>query len=496
MLLRGLISAICLLPPTILMGASLPAIVRWVESTPRGVSWWGLLYGGNTVGAVFGCLLAGFYLLRVYDTAVATFAAVAINWRWRLVSFCAGREVAEPAALACEEPRQERRGGSVAADEPASRVAGVCDDRPFGRLRAGRGSGVDAADGHAAGRHGIRVLDHPGGVSDRAGAGQRRPDRWLLRWPKLRNARLALGWCQMLLTRGDRLDRVHDRRFPALLADQPAADDQPLVHLPARLVRCLWAILPADAAVGREFPAGAGGGPGAGPGEDPGRVVGGIYAANTLGAIVGALAVSLVLMPWIGTQDPSACCCCAIGGERVVACWRRTLGDRPAAAGLAASGWWRGCWPGSVDAVPGELIAYGRRMAVITRAIRRSSIRGRGAQFLGRDLAAGTTARPRSTSTATWKPPPSPYDMKLQRMVGHLPALLHPNPKSVLGIGFGAGVSAGTFTRYPGIEKITVCEIEPVIPPTSTRYFRRARLRRVAQSATRTSCSTTRGITC
>ena len=64
-----------------------------------------------------------------------------------------------------------------------------------------------------------------------------------------------------------------------------------------------------------------------------------------------------------------------------------------------------------------------------------------------------------------------PYDMKLQRMVGHLPGLLHPNPKSVLGIGFGAGVSAGTFTRYPGIEHITVCEIEPVIPPTSTRYF-------------------------
>jgi spermidine synthase len=61
--------------------------------------------------------------------------------------------------------------------------------------------------------------------------------------------------------------------------------------------------------------------------------------------------------------------------------------------------------------------------------------------------------------------------MKLQRMVGHLAAILHPNPKSVLGIGFGAGVSAGTFTRYPGIEHITVCEIEPVIPPASTMYF-------------------------
>ncbi len=64
-----------------------------------------------------------------------------------------------------------------------------------------------------------------------------------------------------------------------------------------------------------------------------------------------------------------------------------------------------------------------------------------------------------------------PYDMKLQRMIGHLPALLHPHPQSVLGIGFGAGVSAGTFTTYPSIQKITICEIEPIIPPLSTRYF-------------------------
>ena len=32
---------VCLLPPTFLMGATLPAISRWVEATPRGVSWLG-----------------------------------------------------------------------------------------------------------------------------------------------------------------------------------------------------------------------------------------------------------------------------------------------------------------------------------------------------------------------------------------------------------------------------------------------------------------------
>ena len=77
--LRGLVSVVCLLPPTVLMGATLPAISRWVGSTREGVSWVGLLYGMNIAGAVFGCLAAGFYLLRVYDMATATYAAVAVN---------------------------------------------------------------------------------------------------------------------------------------------------------------------------------------------------------------------------------------------------------------------------------------------------------------------------------------------------------------------------------------------------------------------------------
>ena len=48
------------------MGATLPAVARWVETTPSGVSWLGFFYGGNIAGAVAGTLLAGFYLLRVY----------------------------------------------------------------------------------------------------------------------------------------------------------------------------------------------------------------------------------------------------------------------------------------------------------------------------------------------------------------------------------------------------------------------------------------------
>ena len=45
----------------------------------NGVSWLGFFYGANIAGAVLGCLLSGFYLLREYDVYAATYAAVAIN---------------------------------------------------------------------------------------------------------------------------------------------------------------------------------------------------------------------------------------------------------------------------------------------------------------------------------------------------------------------------------------------------------------------------------
>ena len=76
---RTFIAAVCLIPPTLLMGATLPAVARFVESTPEGVSWMGFFYGGNIAGAVAGCLIAGFFLLRIFDMPSATFIAAAVN---------------------------------------------------------------------------------------------------------------------------------------------------------------------------------------------------------------------------------------------------------------------------------------------------------------------------------------------------------------------------------------------------------------------------------
>ena len=101
-LLRGVAAGVCLLPPTLLMGATLPAIARWVETTPQGVSWLGFFYGGNIAGAVVGSLLAGFYLLRVYDMAVATYVRCGAQRRRRPRSRWRSRRAApyQPAAPA------------------------------------------------------------------------------------------------------------------------------------------------------------------------------------------------------------------------------------------------------------------------------------------------------------------------------------------------------------------------------------------------------------
>ena len=60
--------------------------------------------------------------------------------------------------------------------------------------------------------------------------------------------------------------------------------------------------------------------------------------------------------------------------------------------------------------------------------------------------------------------------------MGHLPALIQASsgglqPRSVLTVGFGAGITAGSFVPYPEVERLIICEIEALVPPTSSKYF-------------------------
>lgn len=56
----------------------------------------------------------------------------------------------------------------------------------------------------------------------------------------------------------------------------------------------------------------------------------------------------------------------------------------------------------------------------------------------------------------------SPRSMVLQRMIGHLPMLFHPQAKKAVNIGLGAGVSFGALSSHP-LEHLEVVEIEPAV---------------------------------
>ena len=147
----GPLAGVCLLPPTLLMGATLPAIARWVETGPEGVSWLGFFYGGNIAGAVFGCLLAGFYLLRVYDMATATYVACR--------SQC-GRGRDRPGAGGRLGPVRGdgRPRGDGERGARGRRLGRVPGDRPLRDGGAGRRGGLDPAALADARRHGVHLL--------------------------------------------------------------------------------------------------------------------------------------------------------------------------------------------------------------------------------------------------------------------------------------------------------------------------------------------------
>ena len=63
-----------------------------------------------------------------------------------------------------------------------------------------------------------------------------------------------------------------------------------------------------------------------------------------------------------------------------------------------------------------------------------------------------------------------PADMSTQLLLGHVPVLLHPDPKSVLVIGYGSGVTMGSVSTYGDIEKLTLVDIEPAVL-ASGRFF-------------------------
>jgi spermidine synthase len=124
----------------------------------------------------------------------------------------------------------------------------------------------------------------------------------------------------------------------------------------------------------------------------------------------------------------------------------------------------------TVPAIPDGLIAYGRYMPTrLSEAISYLYVgEGMSSSIAVSDLGGGIRNFHVSGKVEASS---EPQDMRLQRMLGNIPGLFHPSPKSVLVVGFGAGVTAGSFVPYPELRRLVICEIEPLIPERVAPFF-------------------------
>lgn len=464
-LLRAVICAVCLIPPTALMGASLPAAASWIKATPEGVADLALLYAGNTAGAVCGCLAAGFYLLRVFDMAVATYTAAAINVAVALGSLALASRTshrddsnADPGPDASQESPELPSPPSwpvylaIAFSGASALGAEVVWTRILGLLL-----------GATVYTFSIILAVFLIGIGIGSGAGS-------LVSRQLARGSAALGYSQLLLGSAIAWTAFMLAKSLPYWPVNPLLSSSPWMTFQIDLVRCLWAVLPAALLWGASFPFALRAL--ASPEVDSARSVGRIYASNTAGAILGALVFSLLLIPHIGTgrSERVLIVLAALGGFAVLV--PAAFGSRSLAAwtmlgaSLLAMGWL--VW--TVSPVPNMLIAYGRRIMT-------SSGRAR-ILYAGEGLNSSIAISQWDDGAVQFhvsgkvEASTEPYDMRLQRMLGHVPALFHPRPKSVLVVGFGAGVTAGAFTLYPEVRRIVICEMEPLVPRIANIFFR------------------------
>ncbi|MFZ3315700.1 spermidine synthase [Mycobacterium sp.] len=457
MLMRAVLAAVCLLPPTLLMGASLPAIARYVESSPREVSWLGFFYGSNIAGAVLGCVFAGFYLLRVYDMPTATYVAAAINAVVALLSYHLSTRTRYEPTPPADSPEYQTTPAAQSSVYIAIGLSGLTAlgaEVVWTRL-------LSVMLGATVYTFSIILAVFLTGLGLGSGLASQ-----LAR--QTERPRIALGVCQILLaaaiawTAYTLADALPNWPIDPLLAKSAVFNFQ------VDIMRCMWAVFPAACLWGASFPFALAAA--AARGEESGTLVGRVYAANTVGGILGALAFSIILIPWIGTQDCQRLLIALTTVSALIAFApiARSLGKHGIAATVASVV--AVVWViANVSPVPWLAIAYGRRMILQTNPGRALYVGE------GRDYSVAISEPPNGSRyfhiAGKVEASTAPADMRLQRMLGHLPALFHQDPKSVLVVGFGAGVTAGTFVVYPTVEKIAICELEPLVPAAAAKYF-------------------------
>lgn len=479
LLLRFLGAAIVLFLPTFLMGGTLPVLVqgltRHSAELGRRLS---RLYWINTAGAVVGTLAAGFCLLAVAGLRATVETAVAVNLVVGLLAVVLASGFGAP--LAAAQPAQS----------PARRAAPPLS----GFLLAA--FGVVGATAIAYEVAWTRLLVTFFGSSTYAFTlmlatflagivlGSLLFEWWIARGgtptfagfalTQTLTALAALGFLLVYQQLPAVVVSVLNwpyQRLPAWLSGPLGLRQNSFVALAlAQFATSAAAMLPAATVFGFNFPLAAVV-IAQRPGEEraSGPAVGKAYAANTLGAIAGAVLSGFVLIPRLGAYQ-------LVG---LVA-----LANVTVALALLARSPGRKILPATAALVLGGAIAA----AMVSGRLNNPAI-ATFAPFLYYDpskthmtiqewaqsfdvlfakdglnatisVAAGEDYLSLRTNG---KVDASNRDLDTQLFSGHLGAMFHPAPRRVLVVGFGSGMTVAALARYPEVERIDCVEIEPAI---------------------------------
>lgn len=495
--LRAVFALLVLLPPTMLMGATLPAVSRAFESSPDGMAWLGRFYAANTLGAVAGCLASGLYLLRVHDVFVATSVAVLLNIGVGLAALAVRKRLPYQASqvptthdLQRSHPVQRTATGDLAVGLVigASGLTALGSEVVWTRLLA-------LLFGPTVYTFSLILAVFLFGLSVGSSLGS-----MLVR--RVRSPGLALAINQLLLTLAIPFAGY------MIIGVIPFwwGGDRDLIPLTTRMlqdvIRAAAALFPATCLWGASFPLAIAAVSQARRGRarrngdqlhsddanhghyDNGTMVGRLYAANTLGAVVGALGISLLAVPMGGSRFALQVVTLLAGcsGLLMLALDVFGYGQKQSAAGntstfrpnrlafaslillaIASPSVIR-----LVPVVPNGLLAWGR---VVDQWLTRDYV------YVAEGLDSAIVITDRDDGMRSFhvagkvEASTTTSDMRTQRLLGHLPSMIHGKPKKVLVICCGSGMTAGAVLQRSTVEKLTLCEIERHVTIAARQYF-------------------------
>jgi spermidine synthase len=479
--LRLLLGALVLAPPTLMMGGAMPAAVAAVEADEdQGRRRLALLYGLNTLGAVMGCLLATFVLLEALGTRWTLWSAsglgacvalVALLWtRKRTAAQSAGgnaHELAqqgEPTSGPGDVSHTAAPTGFVLAAAGVVGFAFFLMELVWYRMLGPLLGGTVFAFGIILG---VALLGIGlGSASYGALEGRARRPATLTGFSVIcliEAAAIALPYAA-----GDRIAML------ALFLRPLGGAYGFAGHVGVWAILAGVVVLPAAVASGVQFPLLIGL---LGRGRaEVGRQTGLAYAANTVGAIAGSLAGGFGLLPVLTAPGCwrlvsailliTALLSLALARRRAPAAWPGAVGLLLASVlvtFLLQSPGPTAVWRHSPIAVgrvdPAQVASPNSRRdweSSTRRSIARDDEGLESSVALDRSSGYAFILNGKTDGHAR-------VDAGTQVMGGLFGAFVHPGPHKAFVIGLGTGSTSGWLAAIPSIERVDTVELEPAI---------------------------------